>query len=353
MPGVRRGTITLQDIGDRLGLSRTAVSLALRGHPRISEATKRRVQRAVQRLGYQPDHAARALATGSSNLVGVIVPNTADHYYAEIFHGIEEAAEAAGFQVLLSSGTFDPAKEAQRLSEMLRLKVAGVIAAPAFMSQTPALLPVFRQIERDKFPLVILNRELSPPLFHQVSIDNAGGIRMAVDALVSLGHRRVAYISGTPEVIPVRQRLAAFRRYAVEKGLDATAELIEISTFSARGGFDACARLWARVKNKPTAIVVFSDAPSLGVLRFLHSQGVPIPGRVSVLGFDGTDTSEFSAVSLTSIATPMFDMGKQAFLLLRRAIEQPGGPAQSVLFPVHLIQRESLGRPPKRRSLPV
>lgn len=341
------GPVTLQDIGDRLGLSRTTISLALRDHPRISEATKRRVQQAVQKLDYHPDHAARALATGRSNLVGVIVPNAADHYYAEIFRGIEDEAQAAGFQVLLSSGSFDPTKEAQRMSEMLRLKVAGLIAAPAFVSQTPKLPPLLQQIRRDRFPLVLLNRELTPPLFPQVSIDNAGGIRMAVETLVSLGHRRIAYISGTPEVIPVRQRLAAFRRCAAQYGLDANPLVVELSTFSVRGGFDACARLWARAQKKPTAILVFSDAPSLGVMRFLHSQRVEIPGRVSVLGFDGTDTSEFSAVSLSTIATPMYEMGKQAFSLLQEQLKRPHSGPQSILFPVHLIQRESIGRPPK------
>ncbi len=338
--------VTLQHVGDRLGLSRTTISLALRNHPRISAATKKKVFAAAEQLGYQPDQVARALATGRSSLIGVVVPNTTDHYYAEVFRGIEDAAQETGYHLLLSSGTHDPKQGEARIRDLVRLKVAGVIAAPPFTAENGPIPRFWKQLSNEGFPVVLINRELNPPLFHQVSIDNKGGIRMAVETLARLGHKRVAYISGTPAVIPIQQRLQAFQECAAQYGLDADVGLIDESPHNVRGGYESCARLWSRLRKKPTAILVFSDAPSLGVLRFLHENKIGVPEKVSVLGFDGTDSSEFSLISLSTVATPMYEMGMQAFRLLEKTMNQHYTRPQSVLLPVRLEMRESVGQCP-------
>lgn len=336
--------VTLQHIGDKLGLSRTTISLALRNHPRISVATRQKVSNAARKLGYEPDQVARALATGRSNLIGVVVPNTADHVYAEVFRGIEDSAQSSGYHVLLGNGSYDAGQTAGRVREMMRLKIAGIITAPPFMLESSPLPSFWREIKRAGFPLVMLNRELIPPKFHQVTIDNKGGIRLAMEHLASLGHRRVAYITGSVDVIPIRQRYEAFREFCSKYNFDTDAQLVEHCELSAQGGYDGCARLWAQLKKKPTAIMVFSDAPSLGVMRFLGEKNIRIPQDVSVLGFDGTDTSEFSQISLSTIATPLFEMGRQAFRLLEEKMEHPQSSPRSIVLPVQLIVRESVSR---------
>jgi DNA-binding LacI/PurR family transcriptional regulator len=336
--------VTLQHIGNKLGLSRTTISLALRNHPRISAETRQKVAAAARKLGYEPDQVARALATGRSNLIGVVVPNTADHVYAEVFRGIEDAAQSVGYHVLLSNGSYDGEHTAGRVREMMRLKVAGIIAAPPFLLESSPLPSFWKDIKKMGFPLVMLNRELNPPQFHQVTIDNKGGIRLAMEFLASLGHRRVAYITGSVDVIPIRQRYEAFREFCSKYGFETDAQLIEHCELSAQGGYDSCAKLWARLKKKPTAIMVFSDAPSLGVMRFLGEKQVRIPQDVSVLGFDGTDASEFSQISLSTVATPMYEMGKQAFRLLEEEMDHPQTRPRSIVLPVQLVIRESIAR---------
>ncbi len=346
------GPVTLQHIADKLGLSRTTISLALRNHPRISAATRKKVANSARRLGYEPDQVARTLATGRSNLIGVVVPNTADHVYAEVFRGIEDAAQSAGYHVLLSNGSYDAEQTASRIREMMRLKIAGVIAAPPFMMTSLPLPAFWRDIKRSAFPFVLLNRELNPPQFHQVTIDNKGGIRLAMEALSSMGHRRVAYITGSVDITPIRQRQEAFRELCSQYGFDTDPQLIERCELSAQGGFEGCANLWARVKRKPTAIMVFSDTPSLGVMRFLGENQIRIPQDVSVLGFDGTDSSEFSQISLSTVATPMFEMGKQAFRLLDEEMERHQPRPRSIVLPVQLIIRESVTHAPGSNSSP-
>lgn len=340
--------VTLQDIGEKLGLSRTTISLALRDHSRISDGTKKKVAAMAKRLGYEPDQVARTLATGRSSLVGVVVPNTADHVYAEVFRGIEDAAQASDFHVLLSNGTYNGASTAARVREMMSLKVAGIIAAPPFDSPSRPLPQFWRGIKRLGFPTVMLNRELIPPVFHQVTIDNKGGIRLAMEALKSLGHSRVAYITGAVDMIPIRQRLEAFRQFSSHYGLDDDAELIESSELSAQGGYEACARLWDRLRKKPTAIMVFSDAPSLGVMRFLAEHRIRIPEQISVIGYDGTDSSEYSQPSLSTVATPLYEMGQEAFKLLKEAMERGHARPRSIVLPPRLILRESVTSPSLR-----
>lgn len=338
------GPVTLQHIGEKLGLSRTTISLALRNHPRISVATRNKIAAMAKRMGYQPDQVARALATGRSSLIGVVVPNTTDHVYAEVFRGIEDAAQAAGFHVLLGNGSYDPDRTAARIREMMRLKIAGIMAAPPFQSEASHLPPLWKEIKRSGFPLVLLNRELNPPIFDQVTIDNKGGIRLVMESLSSLGHKRVAYITGSVDMIPIRQRYDAFREFSFKYGFDTDAELVAHCELSAKGGYESCVRLWSRLKKKPTAIMVFSDAPSLGVMRYLHEHKIRVPEEVSVIGFDGTDTSEFSQISLSTVATPMYEMGRQAFHMLEEAMTRGHARPRSILLPVQLLLRESVAR---------
>jgi DNA-binding LacI/PurR family transcriptional regulator len=333
--------LTLWDISHRLGMSRTTVSLAMRDDPRISEATKNRVLAAVKKLNYQPNQLARTLATGKSNLVGVVVPNTSDRVYAEIFRGIEDAAQADSYHVLLSNASYELEQEASRIRDMMSLRIAGIIAAPVFTLQKHPPR-IWQELRRFGFPIVILNRELNPPIFHQVSVDNAAGIRMACETLASLGHRRVAYITGFLKVIPIEQRLEAFRHCAAQNGLDTDPALIEGSELSLHGGYESCGRLWHRLRKKPTAILVFSDTPAVGTMRYLHEQRVKVPNQVSVVGFDGTDTSEYLPISLTTVGTPMYEMGRQAFALLKEVMAHPRKAPRSILLPVHLIRRESV-----------
>lgn len=335
--------ITLQDIGKRLGISTTTVSLALRDHPRISKATKERIRRVMEELKYVPDQVARALVVGRSNLVGVIVPNSSDQYYAKVFKGIEDAARAANHQVLLGNGSYDLEGYARRVKEMMGLRISGIIAAPPFTSEQPAFPRFWRELRESGFPLVIVNRYLRPAVFHQVNADYSSGVRMAVEALASLGHSRVAYISGRPAVLPIRQRLAAFRRYARKYEFERDAALFETSDLTYRGGYEACRRLWAAARRKPTAIIAFSDTVAVGVLRFLCEQNIDVPDDVSVTGFDGTAVSEFTDPSLSTVATPMYEIGKQAFDLLLGAIEGKYTLPQDLSLPVRLMLRESVG----------
>jgi len=342
--------ITLQDIGERLGLSATTVSLALRDHPRISEATKEKIRQIIKEVKYEPNQVARALVTGKSNLIGVIVPNSSEPYYAEIFRGIEDAARLANFHVLLSSGSFDMENYTERVKDMIGLRVAGIIAAPPFLSGKPHLPRFWKDLRESHFHLVLINRQLNPPIFHQVTADHISGVRMAVEALASLGHQRVAYISGEPDHLPIRQRLTAFRRFAKRQGFDRDPALFGSGKISFAGGYDACRRLWDSVKKKPTAIVALNDAVAVGVFRFLFEQNLQAPDDLSVIAFDSSAVGEFTQPSLSTVSTPVYEIGRQAFELLLGDVERKFSWPQNRILPVTLLLRESVSAPRAERK---
>lgn len=341
--------ITLQDIGRRLGLSSTTISLALRDHPRISKATKERIQKLIKELKYEPDQVARALVVGRSNLIGVIVPNSSDPYYSEVFMGIEDGVRGANYHVLLANGSYDLEGYAQRVKEMMGQRVGGILIAPPFYRERPELPGFLKDLHERGFPVVLINRRLKPAIFHQVSADYTAGVRMAVETLASLGHHRVAYVSGEPALLPIRQRLADFRRQAAHHGFDNDASLLVTGPLTPAGGYDACRRLWATVERKPTAVVTFSDSVAMGALRFLLDEKVQVPAEVSLISFDGIAASEYMHPSITTVATPMYEIGKRAFQLLLDAAENKFQEPQNVVLPVKLIPRESVGVARKER----
>ena len=339
--------ITLRDIGKQLGLSAMTVSLALRDSSRISDATKKRVRAAVRGMNFVPNQLARALATGRSNLIGVIVPNSSDVYYAEVIRAIEDSASAVQYHVLLCNGSYRMETYTARVRDMRRLHMKGIVAAPPFTAARPRLPQFWKDLLTSDFEVVLINRQLDPPIFHQVAADYMAGVGMVAQALAERGHRRVAYISGTPEVLPFRQRLDVFRRCVRQYGFDADESLIDRGELTCAGGYDACRRLWKANRRTPTAVVASNDTSAVGVLRYLDEAGVAVPRDVSIASFDGTPFADFVHRSLTTVVTPMYEIGRQAFRTLLEAMRGDLREPRSLILPVELRLRESIGPAPR------
>jgi LacI family transcriptional regulator len=334
---------TLGDIAKKLGISRTTVSLVVNDHPRISKETKKLVWSAIQELEYRPDPTARALATGRSNLLGFIVPEMSNLYFAEIFRGAEAYARERGYHLLLNNGSYDLKVEEQRIQDLLDLKIGGLVVSPAFTDARQTSRTIWKDLRNDNFPIVLINRHMQPPIYHQISADNTEGVRLAMEHLAQLGHRRVAYITGEPRVLPVRQRMKAFQDFLTHFGFENDPSLVESSTFTIQGGYESARRLWGKASKKPTAIMALSDTVALGILKFLQESGIDVPGEVSLMGFDGTPIAEFSLIGISTIETPLYDMGRQAITILEQVMQSRVKNLQNVMLPVRLIERGSTG----------
>jgi DNA-binding LacI/PurR family transcriptional regulator len=214
------------------------------------------------------------------------------------------------------------------------------------MSEKPRLPGFWKDLVNSDFKVVLINRQLNPPIFHQVAADYMRGVEMLAQALAERGHRRVAYISGTPAPVPFRQRLQTFERCVQAYHFDVDDRLFEAGELTCAGGYEACKRLWKANRRKPTAVVASSDTTAVGVLRYLAECGVDVPGQVSVASFDGTPFADFTHCSLTTVATPMYEIGREAFRLLHEAMVGDLHEPCSLILPVELRLRESIGPAP-------
>ena len=326
--------VTRDDVAKLAGVSSAVVSYVVNNGPRpVAEATRRRVQDAIEKLGYHPNAAARALIIGRSDLIGLIVPDLRNPYFAALAQAAEEAARAQSVNLVLAQGTTGTM---QPLVESLAgHRVAGIITATV---PEPGAVAV---ILRNRIPLVRLS--LAMPSDHPaIWPDYQGGARAAVRHLVEVhGHRRVALVIGSdhPEWLdePTDGRERGWRDALEDAGLT-TKHLIRVH-WSSAGGREAAGRLLA---DHPAATAVFatSDQQAIGLLSGLHSAGRSVPGDLAVASFDGSPEAEFTVPPLTTVDVPLAAMASAAIA------EVLGVPSAGGSFPTRLVVRRSCGCDP-------
>jgi LacI family transcriptional regulator len=316
----------------------------------VRAETRERVLEAARALDYVPNALARGLLKSRVPVVAVIVHDITDPYFAEVVRGVEDGASAAGYLVITCSSERDAERERSYVRLLRSMRAAAVVFAgsglddPALNEEMDRHLAAMRA---DGAAVVHLSpHALGEP---EVSVDNAAGIEGMVEALVALGHRRIAFLAGPRSLYVARERLAGYRRGLAAAGIDFD-ERLAIST-----GFDhAGGRLGADVLlggDAPfTAICCANDLLALGVLSRLAELGIDVPGQVSVAGFDDISTAALTAPSLSTVRLPLRDMGRRGFEHADRMLA--GEPIPFEILPTELVLRGSTAAPPDG-ALPI
>ncbi|WP_119287441.1 LacI family DNA-binding transcriptional regulator [Streptomyces sp. YIM 130001] len=293
--------VTLKDVADRAGVSIKTVSNVVRDAPRVSDATRKHVMRAVRELGYRPNASARRLRTGRSGLIALAVPDLSTPYFAELAQHVRAEAAELGLTVLIEE-TLGDAKEELRLATGVGAALLdGVILSPLHVS-LDELAPV-----ADEFPLVLLGERSygrERLTADHVLIDNVAAAREATEHLASLGRTRIAAIGVDHKASATsRQRLEGFQLALHEAGLTYDPRLApSVKEFDRRNGLLAMRSLTELPADvRPDAAFCFSDMLAVGALRALHEAGLTVPGDVSVAGIDGSQEALYSTPSLTSV----------------------------------------------------
>ncbi len=336
----RKRAVTINDVAAAAGTSISTVSRAFHEPDQVRADTRARALEAAAALGYTPNRAARGLITGRTANVGLVVPDVANPFFPALIKGAQARARARDHALLLADTDEDPNTEAQVIRGMAK-QVDGVIAVSSRMSDR-----VLAEIA-ELTTLVLVNRSAAD--VPGVPVDMAGGMRQAVEHLHALGHRGCVYLNGPRASWSNRQRRSALRATAKRLGMATT----ELGPFEPGydGGVLAADLALAEA---PTAIVAYNDLMALGVVARLAARGVPVPGEVSVVGFDDIQFARIASPPLTTVAVPAAAAGRAAVDLLLETIGAAAGAARvEHQLKTELQIRGSTGPPPDRAGRPA
>lgn len=312
------------------------VSRVVNGHPSVTEAKKRAVLQVIAELGFRPDAAAQSLRRGTNRTLGVVIPDLRNPFFAELMQHIELRAKERGYSVLFASSDEQADSEAELIANLARRKVEGVVLVPSNRAE--------RIANPDGVRLVVVDRRIAGHPF--VAADHRAGARMAAEYLVSLGHRRIACLSGPENSFVARERLAGFMDVMAprlaEAGLDPASCIIS-APFDYEGGREAAKALLADDGPRPTAVFACSDQQAIGVLRTAFDRRITVPDRLSVVGFDDILISDLVAPRLTTAAQPLAAIANCATDLLIGG--EPLDAAASHIFPCAMVLRETCAPP--------
>ncbi len=328
---------TIHDVARRARVSASTVSHVVNGTRFVSQATRARVEDAIGSLGFRPNALARSLRRGRSHTLGLILPDSANPFFAEMGRELETSAFEAGFSVVLCNTENDREKERLYLNVLVRNQVDGIL-----LVATGGRSDLFEAFARDELPVVMLDREVSRPGLDSVISDHFGGGLLATRHLLSLGHRRIACIAGPARLSSSAQRLAGYRKALQEAGVRGVEDLVHHGDFHPEAGWAAARRL-LRGARPPTAIFACNDLMAFGVLRAADELGRSVPEELAVVGYDDIELARYTTPPLSTVAQPKREMARQALRLMTRRIQAVPLPPQKRPLPVSLVVRRTCG----------
>lgn len=321
---------TMEDVAARAGVSRALVSLVMRGSPKVSAARRSAVLEAAAELGYSPHAMARSLASRTSHVLGVMVSDLHNPFWAEVVDGLDGHARAAGFELVINTGGRSPAREQQALRSLASFRPAGI----ALLGPVVAASAITAAAD---VPLVLVSRSSRLSTVDTVNDDGRTGSALAVDHLVSLGHRDIVHIDGGSGSQATPRRTG----YEVAMGRHGLTPRVVRGEYTEAAGAAAVRAL----RSPFTAVIAANDLNAVGALSALAEAGRRVPEDVSVVGYDNTWLAGLRHIALTTIDQPRAEMGRlAAAALISRVRGERTDPARLVVQPT-LVVRATTGPP--------
>lgn len=314
--------VTLEQVAREAGVSPSTVSRILNGTARVRDSKVRAVQAAIAKLRFMPNAAARALASGRSMSIGVVIQAIDSPFYGEALAAIENALLRANYSVLFLSGHWRTDDERRCIDHLVSRRVDGIILVTSCLPDNE-----IQRLSRT-VPLVVTGRKLLGDGIHCLDADSLPGARLATEYLIGQGHTRIAFIAGPADHPDAAQRLEGYRAALAAHRITRVPQLIVNGDYSDAGGYAAMTRLLDS-RTAFTAVFAANDQMAYGAMLALHRRGLAVPRDVSVVGFDDLPTSSFTIPPLTTVHRGIAEVGESA--------------AQAIIY---LIER----RPPRVRE---
>lgn len=344
---LRAPSASIRDVAQRAGVSIATVSRTVNGISTVAPELAERVWNAIREVGYVPNTQARALVSGRSRLLGLVVSEITNPFFPELVQEFENIAVEQGYEVFIGSTNYDPVRTESLVRRMLQRSVDGVAIMTFGIEQE-----LIQKLVDRAFPMVFVDAGPDMPNIRVLKVDYSGGIREAVQHLAALGHRKIAFISGPLQMGSAVARRDAFLKSMSELGLTVPQQHMVEGTHTMEGGIKATENL-LQLPEMPTAIVCSNDMTAIGVLHGLHRTTHDVPDDVSVIGFDDIHLAQFVLPPLTTVQMSCKHLAAAAVQALRAGIEPDLPFAQQTewAIPTHLVVRQSTSFP--RGSLPA
>ena len=337
--------VRLKDIAQHARVSVMTVSKALRDEPDISAATKSRIKLLAQQMGYVPDSTAQGLRTKTTKLFGLVIPSITNPVYARIVFAIEERAHELGYDILLAHTHNMPLREETCIRRLLSRRVDGLFISPVYRFEAEAR--IYQEVLARKVPTVLLG----PPApfcksFPSVEVEEIAASQSATQHLLKLGHKRIAYLTGSPTAPWALERFEGYRHALREAGLDVDDKLVFQAGSTIEEGMKAASQMLNESCNA-TAVQATNDLVAIGCAEILLSKGRRIPEDISIIGFGNILMAEHFCVPLTTLRQPKFRLANAAMDAMVNLLH--GRPVEVKKLPAELIERKSTA-PPKTVS---
>ncbi|MEF3077653.1 LacI family DNA-binding transcriptional regulator [Winogradskyella poriferorum] len=330
---------TIYDIAKEVGLTAATVSRALNNNPKISEKTRKLVQETAQKMNYEQNTLAKALKSGKSYNVGVIVPRMDSNFFASVIRGIEEELYPKGYHVIVCQTHDQENLETGNINSLLNAQVDGILMS---ISNAKSKSNVFHNIAQKKVPLIFFDRKKEIPGVSSVTIDDFNGAYQATKHLIEQGCKRIAHLSNNRSLEIFKNRYLGYKQAIIDHGLEFDEDLV-IETFSKVSEGRKTVKKLLKMKNPPDAIFSSSDFSALGAIQEIKDQGLSIPEDISVVGFSNEPFTKFMELSITSVDQSPIEMGRIAAKVFLKEVDSKtlNKESEKIVLQPELIIRDS------------
>jgi len=327
--------MNIKEVAARAKLSTATVSRTVNGSALVSPSTAEKVWRAVRELGYYPNVHARTLVLGRSRTFGLIISDIVNPFFPELVKGFEDTAIQHRYEVMLANTSYDLDRMTHAVQRMIERKVDGVAVMTSEIDRA-----LIDELAKQGLSMVFLDVGKVGKKSSNIAVDYSGGIRQAVQHLVSLGHRRIGFISGPLTLKSARIRRSAFLRCLRDSHIAEDEDLVVVGNHKIDGGEVAMRELLAK-RHVPTAVLTSNDLTALGALRAISQAGLDVPDDISVVGFDDIEIAQYTSPPLTTVRLSREELGRVAFDALFQLTENESAKAKEVSVRTTLVVRKS------------
>ncbi len=330
---------TILDVARLAGVSPITVSRVINRSGYFSQQTGQKVEAAIRELGYVPNTLARSLRSKRTNTLALVITDITNPFFTTLARGVEDTASEAGFTVIFCNTDESQEKEDKYLQVVLQKQVDGILLVPAHSSPQSIDL-----IQKHGTPLVVLDRHVPGASVDMVRGDSEGGAYQLTRLLLSLGHRRIAIISGPQVVSTSVDRVGGYQKALQAAGLENNPAYVFYGAFTQDSGYELTCRALA-LDPPPTALIAANNFLAIGALKALQSLGVQVPGDFSLASFDDLPQALLISFPFFTVASQAaYEMGRQAtLLLLEKLAKDASEDYREIILPCEIIVRASTG----------